>query len=82
MTTLLRPSHPIAFFAILTIATATVMLSLGTARIHAQDQTPAPEWYDQEKVDAWGRNLVDLLNAGKASVVLDLHSERGRKAAI
>ena len=32
---------------------------------HAQDASAAPEWYDQEKVDAWGRHLVSLLNEGK-----------------
>jgi hypothetical protein len=60
-----RPTHSFAFLAPLAITVATVMITFGMTAAQAQDQTVAPEWYDQEKVDAWGRNLVALLNAGK-----------------
>ena len=65
MTSAIRPPHPFASHAKLTFAAVIGLLSIGIAPLHAQDQPAAPEWYDQEKVDTWGRNLVSLLNAGK-----------------
>lgn len=65
MTTLPRPSPLLAHFATLPIAPVIAFLCMHLTPLRAQDQPPAPEWYEQEKVDAWGRHLVGLLNAGK-----------------
>ncbi len=48
----------------LTAATIALALITATVPAHSQSTPAAADWYDQAKVDAWARHLVNLLNAG------------------
>jgi len=46
-------------------ALSALAFTLISTSAQSQSQTAATDWYDQEKVDAWARQLVILLNAGQ-----------------